>query len=154
MSGCIDEPDFELVGKIRVANATGPGARVPSRTSGPSTGRDEAPPFEAMVETHRRAGRGMTLYWMFLVAGGIALVVLGWIDVIPWLVGLITGIVAIAVAIFPWREAVERRERVEGLQVLGEEWREMIREPNIGERERQGFAGLLWRLYSSDKSVG
>ncbi|MEZ5826583.1 MAG: hypothetical protein R3C97_18195 [Geminicoccaceae bacterium] len=89
-----------------------------------------------MIGAHRSAGRNMTLYCAFLVVAGVVLVVLGWTGTIPWLIGLITGVVAIAVAIFPYREALERRERVEGLQVLGEEWREMNRGRPAAERER------------------
>ena len=54
----------------------------------------------------------------------------------------------------PYRQSIERRERIEGLQVLAEEWRDIVARSAdpVGARER--FMGLLERLYAPEKRMG
>ena len=118
-----------------------------SEKSGADDGPEE-PAFDQLMALHRGAGRGMMIYAALLVVGGIALVVLAVTGAIPWLVGLVTGVIAMAVAVFPYRESVERRERVEGMGVLADEWGDLDKRGDLDDQARRQFAGLLGRLYS------
>jgi len=125
-----------------------------SRLATPSGARDDSPPFDRLIAVHRRNGRGMVAYGILLLLAGVAFIVMGWNGTLPWMVGLITGIMTFFVAIFPYREALERDERMEGLQILSDEWHELTRGRSPTTQEKDQFGGLLHRLYSSDKSVG
>lgn len=53
------------------------------------------------------------------------------------------GLLAAALAALPWREAVERRDRLEGLEVLQQEWPDLARDAP----ERERLAGLIERMF-------
>jgi hypothetical protein len=82
-----------------------------------------APDFERMSARQRRGWRRYALAAALLVIVGIgaalAGVVAGGATRLPLVV---TGLTAAAFAALPWREALERRDRAGGLEVLGEEW--------------------------------
>ncbi|MCB2054308.1 MAG: DUF3040 domain-containing protein [Geminicoccaceae bacterium] len=142
------------------ANQQGAGdevAETTSRTSAerstPRSTRDD-PPFDQLIAIHRGARRGFLVYAVLLAIVGAALLVAGLAGKIPWLIALVTGVIALVVAIFPYRQSIERRERIEGLQVLAEEWRDIVARSAdpVGARER--FMGLLERLYAPEKRMG
>lgn len=104
--------------------------------------------FDRMAAVHRGARRGYWLYAVLLCLVGLGLIIGGYFGYLPWLVGLITGIIAVAVAIIPVRQAVERGERVEGLIVLQEEWKELLELGESAANEREQFLALMRRLYA------
>jgi hypothetical protein len=53
------------------------------------------------------------------------------------------GLVAAALAALLWREAVERRDRVGGLEVLEQEWQE----PELDPTARERLLALLERMF-------
>ena len=55
------------------------------------------------------------------------------------------GLMAVALATLLWREAVERRDRVGGLEVLEQEWQEPELEPDPTERRR--LLALIERMF-------
>ncbi len=104
-------------------------------------------PFDSLMATHRGARRKLQLYFWALLLVGIGLVLLGLFAVLPLLPALVVGIVTAAVAVFPYREMVERDERIEGLHVLHDEWSELQTTSDDAERESDRFIELLWKLY-------
>lgn len=104
-------------------------------------------PFDSFMATHRGARRKLQLYLFALLAVGIGLVLLGVFAVLPQLPALVVGIVTAAVAVFPYREMVERDERIEGLHVLHDEWRELSSSSATPEQDNDRFIELLWKLY-------
>lgn len=104
--------------------------------------------FDRMTAVHRGAQRGYWLYAVLLVLIGIALIIGALTNNIPWIIGIVTGIVAIAISVVPILDAVERGERIEGLAVLEEEWTELCALGPAAAGEREQFLALLRRLYS------
>ncbi len=98
--------------------------------------------LDAAIVRHEGARRGFALYGAGLIALGIlfllpALAVGFW----PWVAG---SVMAPAVSVFAFRSAIERRERIEGLEVLREEWLGMQdRSDNAAGR----FLDLIKKLY-------
>ena len=104
-------------------------------------------PFESLMATHRGARRQLQLaMWAFLVLG-IGLVALGLLGALPQLPALVVGVVTTAVAVFPYREMVERDERIDGLQVLLDEWRNLASASATPRQDTDRFVELLWKLY-------
>lgn len=104
-------------------------------------------PFDSLMATHRGARRKLQLYLFGLLAVGLGLVLLGFFAVLPQLPALVVGIVTVAVAVLPYREMVERDERIEGLHVLHDEWRELSSSSATPEQDNDRFIELLWKLY-------
>lgn len=105
-------------------------------------------PFDGMMAVHRGAARQYRLYALLLVGFGVALVGLGLLAVLPAVPALVIGVVTAAVAVFPYRDMVERRERVEGLRVLQDEWRELAPASTAPAQDADRFVELLWKLYA------
>jgi hypothetical protein len=60
---------------------------------------------------------------------------------------IVVGVVTAAVAVFPYREMVERDERIEGLEVLREEWHGLASASATPQQDTDRFIELLWKLY-------
>ncbi len=104
-------------------------------------------PFDELMATHRGARRQLQLAtWALLLVGG-ALVVMALAGWLPPLPAMVVGVVGAAVAVFPYREMVERDERIEGLQVLRDEWRELAGASASPQQDTERFVELLWKLY-------
>ena len=99
------------------------------------------------MATHRGAQRKLQLQFWALLAVGAGLVLLGAFSVLPQLPAVLVGIVTLAVAVFPYREMVDRGERIEGLHVLQDEWRELRASSATPEQDNDRFIELLWKLY-------
>ena len=99
------------------------------------------------MATHRGARRKLQLQFWALIAVGAGLVLLGAFSVLPQLPAVLVGIVTLAVAVFPYREMVDRGERIEGLHVLQDEWRELRASSATPEQDNDRFIELLWKLY-------
>ena len=110
--------------------------------------------FERMIAVHRGASRGYRLYAAGLALAGAILVILAFAGSLPWLPALVTGVIALAVAIIPARHVIERRERIEGLEVLREEWRDLSKDSKNGDENHQRFFALLHKLYARGGATG
>lgn len=99
--------------------------------------------LEMAIARHESAKRGYLVYGALLIGAGAVLLVLGLglLSFWPW--GA-TGVAALAVSVFAFRNVVERRERIEGLEVLREEWQDM---PAKEESEALRFLDLIKKLY-------
>jgi len=117
--------------------------------AGGDAGPREVLPFDTLLAAHRGARRQLQLYLWALVVVGLGLVGLGLFGALPQLPALVVGIVTLAVAVFPYREMVERDERIEGLHVLHDEWRELMTTTVTPEQDSDRFAELLWKLYGA-----
>ncbi len=106
-----------------------------------------AVPFDSLMAMHRGARRKQQLWLWALLAVGVGLVLLGLFAVLPQLPALVVGIVTAAVAVLPYREMVERDERIDGLHVLHDEWRELSTGSRTPEQDSDRFVELLWKLY-------
>lgn len=104
-------------------------------------------PFDSLMATHRGVRRRMQLVFWTLLVVGLGLAGLGLAGVLPRLPLVVVGVVTAAVAVFPYREMVERDERIEGLQVLQEEWRGLAAGSATPEQDTDRFIELLWKLY-------
>lgn len=103
--------------------------------------------LDRLMAVHRRALRQFRLAaWALLVVGAL-IVGLGFFTALPWLPALVVGVVCASVAVFPYREAVERDERIDGLQVLQDEWRELAQTSSTPDQDADRFIELLWKLY-------
>lgn len=110
-------------------------------------GTGQGIPFDSMMAAHRGAARRYRMATVLLLVIGLVLVGLGLLGILPLVAAIVVGIVTAAVAVFPYREGVERQERIDGLQVLNDEWRELESGGALPEPEREQFLGLLWKLY-------
>ena len=104
-------------------------------------------PFDSLMATHRGARRRLQLAMWALLVLGIIVIGLGLLGALPRLPAMVVGIVTAAVAVFPYREMVERDERIDGLQVLQEEWRTLAAESATPQQDTDRFIELLWKLY-------
>lgn len=104
-------------------------------------------PFDSLMATHRGARRRLQLALVALLLIGVGLVALALLGALPRLPALVVGVVTVAVAVFPYREMVERDERIEGLQVLREEWRGLASTSASPRQDTDRFIELLWKLY-------
>lgn len=104
-------------------------------------------PLDALIATHRGALRQFRLAAWVLLVLGLGLIALGFLAVLPLLPALLVGVVTAGVAVFPYRQAVERDERIEGLRVLQDEWRELAQTSATPEQDADRFIELLWKLY-------
>ncbi len=104
-------------------------------------------PFDSLMATHRGARRRLQLAMVALLVTGLLLVALGFFGALPQLPAMMVGIVTAAVAVFPYREMVERDERIDGLQVLQEEWRSLASTSATPQQDTDRFIELLWKLY-------
>ena len=100
---------------------------------------------EQLKAVHRGALRGYWLYAALLVIAGVVLLALAILGVVPTLMGILPGAMAIAVSVIPIRQATERQERMLGLDVLGDDWREIQSGNESGTQEQ--FLALMRRLY-------
>jgi hypothetical protein len=104
-------------------------------------------PFDSLMAMHRGARRRNQLLFWGLLAAGLMILGLGLFGVLPQVAAIMVGLVAAAVAVFPHCEMVERDERIEGLLVLQDEWRQMVSTSRTPEQDADRFVDLLWRLY-------
>lgn len=104
--------------------------------------------FRKMAADHRSGKRRFGLYGAILLGIGFILFLLGALTSLPtfWLVAI--GIITMAVSAFAFDQAFEHRERLDGLQVLREEWIQMRRQaPDDAELDPR-FTRFLTSLYS------
>jgi hypothetical protein len=105
-----------------------------------------APDFPAMRQLHARARQGYRNAAAALLAGGLLLAATGiWREGALHLVLLVPGLVAASLAVLPLAAMVERRERIEGLAFLEEEWRSLAAAG--ADEARAELAALVGRLY-------
>jgi len=135
-------------GGMSVVTETDSTATASGGASGGAIPRDSLP-FDSLMATHRGARRKLQLYLWALLAIGLGLVLLGLFGALPQAPALVVGIVTLAVAVFPYREMVERDERIEGLHVLHDEWRELMTTTATPEQDSDRFVELLWKLYGT-----
>lgn len=115
-------------------------------TEGGGTGGRERPPFDSLMGIHRRAAGFYRLLAGLLIVGGLAL-----LAVAPLLDGpaayppAALGVFLVSLAAIPWREVVERRDRIQGLGVLRDEWDQLAGQPGDGAPDR--LRALLTELY-------
>jgi peptidoglycan/LPS O-acetylase OafA/YrhL len=101
-----------------------------------------SPPFASMIARHRGGMDFNRRLALGLGLGGLGLLLLAFAGSPALrLPVLVMGALALALAVLPLRAVQERRERIEGLEVLAEEWR------TAGPAERDRLTGLLARLY-------
>jgi hypothetical protein len=89
----------------------------------------------------RRYGLAAALLLACGVAAALAGVMAGGIARLPLTVG---GALAASLAVLPWREAIERRDRADGLEVLGEEWAALSPDDERGRRRLLVLAGAMF----------
>ena len=146
-------PTAGLLPDSRAAATAAGGAGILSETETAAAGGGAVPrdalPFDTLMAAHRGARRQLQLYLLALVVLGLGLVGLGLFGLLPQLPALVVGIVTLAVAVFPYREMVERDERIEGLHVLQDEWRELMTTTATPQQDTDRFAELLWKLYGT-----
>ena len=111
--------------------------------------RRDLVPFDSLMAFHRGARRKLQLCLWALLVIGTGLVLLGLVGALPQAPALVVGIVTLAVAVFPYRDMVERDERIEGLHVLHDEWRELMSTTTTPEQDSDRFIELLWKLYGT-----
>lgn len=104
-------------------------------------------PFDSLMAMHRGVRRRNQLYFWGLLVVGLGLAALGFLGALPQVAAVVVGLVSAAVAVFPHCEMVERDERIEGLQVLQDEWREATLSSDAPQQEADRFIELLWKLY-------
>lgn len=121
--------------------------RASGDLSGAAPGVGQRIPFDNMIAVHRGALRQYRVAAVLLLVAGLLLILLGLIGMLPLVPALVVGVVMAAVSVFPYRDGVERQERIDGLQVLHDEWRELEGASAEPEQERERFLGLLWKLY-------
>lgn len=126
---------------------TDSGSTATALTSGMRETQYLRVPFDSLMATHRGARRRLQLAMWTLLVVGIGLVALGLLGALPQLPALVVGVVTAAVAVFPYREMVERDERVDGLQVLQDEWRNLASASATPRQDTDRFVELLWKLY-------
>ncbi len=114
---------------------------------GATPGVGQQIPFDGMIAVHRGALRQYRVAAVLLFVAGLLLILLGLVGVLPLVLALVVGVVTAAVSVFPYRDGVERQERIDGLQVLHDEWRGLEGASAEPEQERERFLGLLWKLY-------
>jgi hypothetical protein len=101
-----------------------------------------SPPFEALASAHRAAAEKYRRLAIGLVVAG-ALVGLAGLAM-AWHGTATIGLILAATAAIPWKKGLEHRERAEGVEILGEEWRDAAAPPQRRERLRQ----LIHELYA------
>jgi hypothetical protein len=107
-----------------------------------------APDFAAIRQRHARAGQGYRRAAILVLVLGLLLAAAGiWLPSGPKLVLLTSGLLLAALAVLPLQAVIERCERVQGLEFLHEEWRELAA-AGEGESLRE-LSRLLARLYRS-----
>ena len=104
--------------------------------------------FERMIAAHRGAQRGYWLYAALLFGVGALLVITAFTGHLSWLLGIVTGLMAMAISVLPMQQAVERGERIEGLMVLREEWAVLAERGDDADDQRTQFLALMRRLYA------
>ncbi|HRY25483.1 MAG: hypothetical protein H6852_06150 [Geminicoccaceae bacterium] len=122
-------------------------AAAPGAAGQPVLGAGQPIPFDSMMAVHRGALRQYRVAAALLLVIGLLVVGLGLLGMLPQVPALVVGVVTAAVSVFPYRDGVERQERIDGLQVLHDEWRELEGASAEPEQERERFLGLLWKLY-------
>ncbi len=135
-------------GEGLLTGASGDDSAVAHDTAGrPNLGTGQPIPFESMMAVHRGNARQYRIAAVLLLVIGLVLVGLGLAGILPPAPTVVVGLVTAAVSVFPYREGVERQERIEGLRVLEDEWRELEAANAPREQEHEQFLGLLWKLY-------
>jgi len=103
--------------------------------------------LEPLKAVHRGAMRSNLVFAVALAAAGVAVLLLGIAGSLDWLLALIVGVMVLTLALFPLQQTIENRERVEGLEVLSEEWKEMTGRGEATSANRDRFLELLAKLY-------
>lgn len=103
------------------------------------------PDFAWMMARHAKAARGYRLALTGMVIVGLAVAALGLVSPTLREPLLAAGLMLAALAVVPFKEMRERRERIEGLEVLQEEWADLAARDNAVERHE--FFQLIARLY-------
>jgi hypothetical protein len=97
--------------------------------------------FERLAARQRGGWRRYGLAAAVLLVGGVVVALAGVVTEgvarLPLIAG---GVLAAALAVLPWREALERRDRADGLEVLGEEWAALAPDDEGGRRRLLALA--------------
>ena len=102
------------------------------------------PDFERLVALARGGWRRYALATVLLPLLGLAAAAWGLASGQPLaLSAAAPGLLAVALAALLWREAVERRDRVGGLEVLQQEWQE----PELDPTARKRLLALIERMF-------
>ena len=104
-----------------------------------------APDFAWMMARHAKAAQGYRLALIGIVVMGLGVAALGLVSPTMREPLVAAGLMLTALAVVPFKEMRERRERIEGLQVLQEEWADLAARDNAVERHE--FFQLIARLY-------
>lgn len=104
------------------------------------------PAFDAWIAIHRRAASIYRVTSLLLALAGGGFVFSGWSSLAGRGLALAAfGLFLVALATVPLREFLERRERIQGLEVLRDEWSELA---SGGDGEGASrLRALLLRLY-------
>ena len=107
--------------------------------------QDYTPDFAWMMVRHGKARDGYRRAFVAMLAGGLGLTALALLA--PTAQGLLltTGLLLAALAVVPLKEMLERGERIEGLEVLQEEWRDLAARTDLAGRDQ--LLQLIARLY-------
>ncbi len=104
-------------------------------------------PFDSLMAMHRGVRRRNQLFLWALLVAGLCSAALGFLGALPQVAAVVVGLVSAALAVFPHCEMVERDERIEGLQVLQDQWREAALSSDAPQHDADRFIELLWKLY-------
>jgi hypothetical protein len=103
--------------------------------------------FERLAARQRGGWRRYGLAAALLLVSGIAAAFVGLVaDGVTRLPLIVGGLLAASLAVLPWREAVERRDRADGLEVLGEEWVALAPDDERGRRRLLVLARAMFGL--------
>src|SRR3954471_15054852 len=101
--------------------------------------------FERLAARQRGGWRRYGLAAVLLLIGGVVGVLAGLVtDGMARLPLIVGGSLAASLAVLPWREAAERRDRADGLEVLGEEWAALSPDDEGGRRRLLVLAGAMF----------
>lgn len=116
---------------------------MPSNADEGQAGR---PPFDGLVAVHREAVRFHGMLLVLLVILGLLSLAGAALVSGPAVYPLFAlGVFLLALAAVPSREIAERRDRIEGLGVLREEWDELV--ATVGPEGAARLRRLFDRLY-------
>jgi hypothetical protein len=108
----------------------------------------QMPDLGRFMTAHREAAARARLVAIALAALGVLLLLLGLAPLgLPAWVFLLAGLVVAACAAFPAREYLEHRDRISGLEVLQDEWRELQASGAADPAEVERLRVLVARLY-------
>lgn len=108
--------------------------------------------FRALQNQHRDALPYYRTLLILCLAIGLAGIIAAFVVPAGWQpLCLIPGVIAVAIAIFPWLSLQERQERIDGLNVLADEWQDVEAAGDDRPHAKDGLISLLWSIYGSNQ---